>query len=264
MSKEFIEEKSLEIKSLSFSYGKREILKDINFSLEKGSICALLGPNGVGKTTLFSCILKLNKLSSGRVYINGIDIEKHSHKEIASSIAYIPQFHESVFNFTVLEMVLMGVTAAYNIFAQPREEDCEKARLALKRMGIEDFEDRIYANLSGGEKQLVLIARALAQDSNILIMDEPTASLDYGNQIRVMEKIKKLASDGYTVIFSTHSPDQALMYSDRVLALKDGYVYSKGKTRDVIDANLIMDLYGVKAKIMETMGGTAAICVPCI
>jgi iron complex transport system ATP-binding protein len=235
----------LEARGLNFSYGRRQILRNIGFSLEKGEFLAALGPNGVGKSTLFRCILGVEKRYSGLILLDNGDIRSKSPREMAKTIAYVPQIHYPSFNYSALDMVLMGTAAQGKEWASPDARQKRNAEEALERLGIAGLGGRDFTRLSGGEQQLVLIARALAQQTRLLVMDEPTANLDYGNQIRVLLQIKALSAQGYSIIMSTHNPEHALQFAGRILALRDGEIYALGPAAETLDAALIRALYGV-------------------
>ena len=257
---------SLDVSDLSFSYTKegRLVLNGVSFSAKSGDLLAVLGPNGVGKSTLFRCILGFLTNYSGQIHLNGIDLKKLDSRSIARMVAYIPQSTYPVFNFAVLDLVLMGMTNQIRLLGEPKAEHVEKALKAMKSLGIEKLKNAGYAEISGGERQLALIARALVQDAKILIMDEPTANLDYGNQIRVMRKIRKLADAGYLIILSTHNPEHAFLYANRVLVIKDGRVIADGKPDTDLTAGLIGTVYGVKVHVDDyrNVAGVHKICVP--
>ena len=253
---------SIKIDNLCFSYGERQILKSISFGAEYGEFLSVLGPNGVGKSTLFRCMLKLLTPSKGTTIIDGINIAQKSAEELAKKIAYIPQSHSPVFNFTVADMVLMGTTAQTGRFSSPGRKEEKMAADAMERLGITHLKDRGYGNISGGERQLVLIARAIAQQAKVLVMDEPSANLDFGNKIRVMKTVKDLTKDGYTVIQSTHDPDQAFLYSDKILALHDGQVLAWGTPKEIMNSSLISKLYGVDVEVCSLRNDGIRICVP--
>jgi iron complex transport system ATP-binding protein len=181
----------------------------------------------------------------------GKPLRDYSHKEIASHIAYIPQYHNVPFNYSVLEMVVMGRISKLGFFSTPTKIDNEKSLEALKRVGIENLASRPFGQLSGGQKQLVLLARALAQEVQTFIMDEPVNGLDYGNQIRLLELIANLAKEGYTFIKTTHYPDHALLISTRVVVMNDAKIIADGKPHDVIHSKMIEDVYGIQAEIID-------------
>ena len=253
---------SLEVRHLSFSYGSRPVLHDINFQIEYGEFLSILGPNGVGKSTLFRCMLGLLSPTDGTTYIDGTDIAQMSPRALSRKAAYIPQSHSPVFNYSVLDMVLMGTASQMGRISAPGAAQHKLAQTALDRLGILDLQDRGYGYLSGGERQLVLIARAIAQQAKILMMDEPSASLDFGNRIRVMQTVKDLTRDGYTVIQTTHDPDQAYLYSDKILALYGGRVLAWGAPRDTIQNELISTLYNVDVEVCSLHGDAVRVCVP--
>lgn len=252
---------SIKIENLSFSYGHRQVLKDICFAAEYGQFLSVLGPNGAGKSTLFRCMLRLLTPSAGSITVAGRAVCDMTAGELARKIAYIPQSHNPVFNFSVLDMVLMGTTAQLNSFETPRKHHVEQAQAALGRLGIAHLTDRGYANLSGGERQLVLIARAMAQQAKILVMDEPSASLDFGNRHRVMQTVRELTADGYAVIQSTHDPNQAYRYSDRILALHGGKVLAWGTPEETISEKIISTLYGVDVEVCSLQNDRIRVCV---
>lgn len=252
----------MEVRELHFSYGEREILKNISFSAEYGEFLSVLGPNGVGKSTLFRCMLGLLPPNRGSTLVEGRDIAGMTAAQLARSIAYIPQSHNPVFNYTVFDMVLMGTSAQLGRFTSPGRAQTAMAEAALERLGIAGLRDRGYANISGGERQLVLIARAIAQQAKILVMDEPSANLDFGNKIRVMKTVKSLTRDGYAVIQSTHDPDQAYLYSDKILALYAGEVLAWGTPQETVCDSLISTLYGVDVEVCSMRSDEIRVCVP--
>ena len=253
---------SMNVKDLRFSYGDHEVLKGVSFDTNYGEFISVLGPNGVGKSTLFRCILGLMKPGAGTVLVNGEDIHAMSAGELSRRMAYIPQSHHPLFNFSVMDMVLMGTTSQMSRFASPGKAQEKLALAALERMGIMHLKDRGCANISGGERQLVLMARAIAQQAKILVMDEPSANLDFGNKIRVMRTVKSLTEDGYTIIQSTHDPDQAYFYSDKILALYGGKVLAWGTPQETICNELISTLYNVDVDVCSMHGDHVRVCVP--
>lgn len=253
---------SIKTENLCFSYGKDKILKNITFSAEYGQFLSVLGPNGVGKSTLFYCMLGLLAPAKGGTSIDGKPVTNMSKTQLAQRIAYIPQSHNPVFNFCVFDMILMGTSAQLGIFQSPKKKQIAQAEAALEQLGIAHLKDRGYGSISGGERQLTLIARAIAQQAKILIMDEPSASLDFGNRIRVMQTVRALAEEGYCVIQSTHDPDQAFLYSDKVLALYNGEVLIWGSPQETICNCLMSKLYRADIEVYSLCGDGIRACVP--
>ncbi|MEG1524209.1 MAG: ABC transporter ATP-binding protein [Clostridia bacterium] len=245
---------SIQANDLSFCYGTHSVLKGVCFDVKSGQLVSVLGPNGVGKSTLFRCILGLLPGYSGSICIDHEEVKNLSPRLLAHKIAYIPQSHGQSFNYTVFEMVLMGTTHLLGPFSSPKRPQEEYAMYALNQLGIAPLAQKSFCCLSGGEQQLVLIARALAQQATTLLMDEPTASLDYGNQQRVLEQVKQLSLEGYTILLSTHNPQHALFYSDAILALYNGGVAAFGAPDEVIDVKLIKLLYNMNVQFVEANG----------
>jgi len=246
---------NLSVQNLSFAYGERQVLSDISFTLEKGDFLSVLGPNGVGKSTLFRCILGLLHGYSGKITSDGEELSSMSKRELSRRIAYIPQINKPAFGYTVLDMVLMGTTRQLSPFAQPHRAQVMQAMEALRRVDAEHLAERDFTHLSGGEQQLVLIARAIAQQAGILVMDEPTSALDYGNQLRVLKLVRELAGEGYAVLLSTHNPQHALTFATRILALSGGRVAALGAPQDVLTREIVSSLYGVEVAFADTQGG---------
>ncbi|MDQ7095682.1 ABC transporter ATP-binding protein [Desulfosporosinus sp. PR] len=243
---------SLELKALKCGYGQKAVLSDISFSLEAGEVLCVLGPNGTGKTTLFKTILGLLKPLEGKILVDGQNSANWSRSKMAQMIGYIPQAQNTSFPFGVMDMILMGRTAHLGNFASPTKQDRRIAKQAIDTLGISYLESRIFTELSGGEKQLVLIARALAQEPKILVMDEPTSALDFGNQLKVLTQVRQLASDGLTIIMASHVPDHAFFYATKVMLLSQGGLFGLGRAQDVITEKGLRELYGVNVKIIQT------------
>ena len=235
----------LEVKDLSFSYGGRRILDGVSLRAEKGQFVSVLGSNGVGKSTLFKCILGVLRDYSGSVTVDGRDTRGMSVRELAQKIAYIPQMSASAFNYSVEDIVLMGTTAGLSSLRSPGAAELCCAEEAMERVGIASLRNRCFHHLSGGEKQLTVIARALAQRADILLLDEPGSALDFGNQLRILSVAKSLAEEGFLVIQSTHDPERAYLFSDRMIALKDSTVFAQGTPAEVLTEENIRELYGV-------------------
>lgn len=240
---------SIEIENLCFSYSSHEVLKGFSLTAARGEIVYVLGPNGAGKTTLFRCLMGHIKPSSGKVLINGRPTTAYSAQELAREVAYIPQSCIPSFNYSVRQIAAMGRTSHLALFSSPSERDYRITDAALEKLGIEQLADCGISEISGGERQLALIARALAQEAKILIMDEPTASLDYGNQLRVQSLMRSLAHEGMLVLMSSHNPQYALHFADRVIAISDGRSLACGRPAEVINSSLLSELYGVSVKV---------------
>jgi iron complex transport system ATP-binding protein len=256
--------KTLEITDLNFSYGTRPILNDVNFTTSAGDLIALLGPNGVGKSTLFRCILGFLKGYRGRVRVAGKDVRRLSPLAMARLVAYIPQSSAQVFDYTVLELVLMGMASQMKLLATPGKKQEDEARAVLNELSIDHLRHRGCGQISGGEYQLVLLARALAQKARILLMDEPTANLDYGNQYRVMERISRLSRRDFTVILSTHDPNQALQHANRALIVQNGSICADGRPDDVMTEGMLSGMFNIGVRRMHVADGgqTYPICIP--
>lgn len=235
----------IEVCDLAFSYSGRPVLKNISFSAEKGEFVSILGANGAGKSTLFKCMINVLPEYTGKVLLDGRDTHSMKVRELAQHIAYIPQMSSSSFNYSVEDIVLMGTTAGIGTLRNPGSEEKQRAINAMDRMGISCLRKRCYHQLSGGERQLVTIARALAQEAEILLLDEPSASLDFGNQMLISEQARKLASEGYTVIQTTHDPEKAHIFSDKIIAMKNGNILSQGTPSEVLTGEVIEQLYGI-------------------
>ena len=252
----------IEVKNLSFSYGDRPVLHDISFHVNKGEFLSILGPNGVGKSTLFRCVLGLLSGYTGQVLIDGKDVRTMSVQELAKHIAYIPQSSSPAFNYSVFSIVLMGATAGLSRFRSPGKDAIERSEWALHKIGIQDLSTRCFHRLSGGERQLVMIARALTQNAPIFMLDEPTTNLDFGNQLRVLEQVRQLSQEGYTIIQTTHHPEQSYLFSDRILAIHDGRVLTEGTPSEVLTVDTMRRLYGVDVDVVSLYNDQARICIP--
>lgn len=241
----------LEVKNASFGYSRKTILKGISFEVGTGEFLTLLGPNGVGKTTLFKTVLGFLKIIEGEIHINGKNISQWDKARMARTIGYVPQSHTSPFAYSVLDVILMGRLAHLGAFSSPSKADIKIAEESLERLGITYLKDHLYTKISGGERQMVLIARALTQKPTILILDEPTSNLDYGNQVRVLLQIKDLSeTTGLAVIMTSHFPNHAFLCSSRVALInKNGFRI--GAADDIITESNMRDTYGIRVKIAK-------------
>ncbi|MGD9948498.1 MAG: ABC transporter ATP-binding protein [Desulfobulbus sp.] len=254
----------LQALALRFAYRERIILDDISLDFQAGEVVSLLGPNGSGKTTLLKTLLGLLKPQSGMVYFEGRLLQSYSRSALAKRIAYVPQVHREAFAYSVEDVVLMGRMPYHGLFSTYSHEDRKIATAAMARLDILKFKDRAYTEISGGERQLTMIARSIAQGAGVFIMDEPVNGLDYGNQMRLLADINGLAKDGLTFIMTTHFPDHALMTADRVILFNSGTVIADGRPEDVITRDSLRDLYRIEVNVAAIPGtnGTGRVCVP--
>ncbi|MET0217707.1 MAG: ABC transporter ATP-binding protein [Burkholderiales bacterium] len=255
----------LRAESLAYGYSGHPIGSHIDIALAAGEVMCVLGPNGGGKTTLFRTLLGLLPAQSGRIALGGRPLQDWSRRNIARVVGYVPQAHAAHFAFTVSEIVLMGRTAHAGPFTAPSRRDRDAAGAALASLGIAHLAEHVYTEVSGGERQLTLIARALAQEAKLLVLDEPTASLDFGNQLRVLDRMRALADQGIGILFSTHDPDQAFLCADRVVMLHDGAILSMGRPDEVITRENLRRLYGVEVDVVSARlpdGRLSRLCVP--
>lgn len=250
----------VQVEHLDFSYGGKPALKDVSFSVPQGTVLCIMGPNGSGKSTLLDCILGLHTPDSGQILLDGKDLRSLDRRQIARHAAYVPQNHAVAFPYTVREAVLMGRTAYLSPFGSPPKEDYARCDEALKQVGILDLADRPYNTISGGELRLVLLARALCQDSPVILMDEPTAHLDYRNELLFLDSVSALCREnGVTVLLATHSPQQAFYLEGsgteiRAMFLQAGRVAAWGSPTECITSELLHRVYGIDAKILESDG----------
>jgi iron complex transport system ATP-binding protein len=257
----------LEMNKLSCGYEGRPIITNVSLTVGDGEILCLLGPNGVGKTTFFKTILGFLKLLDGRISLDGEDITTWPRGRLARAVGYVPQAHIPPFPFKVADVVVMGRTAHLGPFATPSPQDQEIADAALETLHIGDLRDRIYTEISGGERQMVLIARALTQQPELLILDEPTSNLDFGNQIRVLQQINQLARKGLGVMMTSHFPDHAFLCSGKVGIMQKGGELIIGVPDEIITEAYMRDTYGVAVKVIAGEledGRGIKTCVPLI
>lgn len=251
-----------EIKNISFSYEEgHSILRDISFPIDKGQIITILGPNGVGKTTLLNCIANLITPTVGEIMLEGRALNKMSPKEIAMKVAFVPQLIVPSFSYEVLSYVVTGCAPRIGTFEKPKKFHYDIARSALEQMGITHISHKFYTHISGGERQLASIARALAQRPKIILMDEPTAHLDYGNQIKVLKIIKKVTEDGFSAVITTHNPDHALLLGGKVAALSQNGQFVFGKSEEVISGEFLSMLYDTDLHLYHISDISRDVCV---
>jgi iron complex transport system ATP-binding protein len=251
----------LAVEGLSFGYRDRPVGRDVSFTVARGEVLCLLGANGGGKTTLFKTVLGLLPPLAGRVLMDGENMADWDARSRARALGYVPQSGAGQFPFTVREMVLMGRIAHRSAIAAPKDADYSITQSVLESLGIAALADRDWLRISGGERQLALIARALAQGPRALVLDEPTANLDFGNQLRVLQHIRRLARDGLAVMFSTHHPEQAFISASHVALLHDGEVTRIATPERAITSETMALLYGVEVDVIN-VGADMKVCVP--
>ena len=244
---------TLAARDLAFGFAGHRVGSDIDFEFPTGEVVCLLGPNGSGKTTLMRTLLGLVPALSGRVMLDGRPLMEWPTLERASRLAYVPQATETHFDFNVLEMVEMGRTAHRGLFGTPGRADRAMAAACLERLHIGALAKRPIHRVSGGERQLALIARALATEAAHLLMDEPTANLDFGNQALILDEVARLRHAGKAILFSTHHPDHALRIADRVVMLRGGRLLAAGPAAQVLDSENLSALYGRDIVVAEVV-----------
>ena len=247
-------------------YGKKKTLDGVSLVLESREVVCLLGPNGAGKSTLFKAALGFMPIVRGKILCDGEDIAGWPRAKIARTIGYIPQSHVPTFQYRALDMVLMGRTAYLGRCATPSAKDRTLSEEAMDRMGVLHLRKTLFTELSGGERQLLLIARALAQNPKFLIMDEPTNNLDFGNQVLVLRHVQALAEDGLGIIMATHYPDHAFRYADKTILIKQGKIVCSGRPEKTATEQRLNDLYDVDLNIAEARapngGNPTKVCIP--
>lgn len=240
----------LSVRGGSFAYkGGPQILKDVNLEIERGEILAILGPNGAGKTTLLRCIMDMLHWDSGKSMLEGEDIRQIPASALWRRMAYVPQARSAATAYTAFQTVLLGRSSRIGAFSSPKEEDMQAAENAMERLGILQLADKPCHAISGGELQMVLIARAIAAEADLLVLDEPESNLDFKNQLVVLDAISALASEGKACVFNTHYPAHALQRADKSLLLTKGGMSIYGPTRFVVSEDDIRSIFGVNSII---------------
>ncbi|BEP27737.1 ABC transporter ATP-binding protein [Helicovermis profundi] len=243
---------NVEIKNLNYSYVNKEIIKDISLSISHGSFNCILGPNGSGKTTLVKNIVKLLYPSKDTIYISNKEINEYKRKELSRKIALVPQSTIIEYDFTVEEIVMMGRMPYQKRFKTETEEDYLIVKESMIKTDTYVLKDRFINNLSGGEKQRAIIARAIAQEPQVLVLDEPVSYLDIHHQVEIMKLIKKLSLEkGITVITILHDVNLAIEYADNIVLLKDGKVYSSGSSENIVNEKSIKEVYDVNVAVIK-------------
>lgn len=247
----------IKLKDLSVGYGDNSILNNINIEIPKGSITSILGPNGSGKTTLLSTLMKLIPPLKGKIYIDEKDIFSLSQKEMSKIISLVPQFHMPKFDYSVLDIILTGRTPYISYLPKPK--DIEKVNSVINMLEINDLKDKKYTKLSGGQRQLVLIARSIAQDTPVIVFDEPTSALDLKNQIKVLKLIKKLnVENKKTCIMTLHDPNSAAVFSDNIMLVNNEKV-EFGSVHKIITQDNLKKVYDIDCSVINHNGNNLII-----
>ena len=247
----------IQVRDTAFSYGGPPVFEHVCLDIYPGRICCLMGMNGCGKSTLIDCILGVNECSSGQVLIAGEPAEKMKPTDIAKQISYVPQVHDRTFPYLVRDIVLMGRTAYQKGLAAPGHEDMVRCEEALARCGISHLADRPYTQISGGEMQMVMLTRALVQDTPVIIMDEPTAHLDFRNEQIFLETVADLVKNrSIGAVMATHSPNQAFYFENvgldiQVALMADTSIRALGKPSEVLNEEMLQEVYGMDVRIAD-------------
>lgn len=254
---------SIKVTGLRAGYGKRTVLNHVDFELEKGKLCALLGRNGCGKTTLIRCINAIIKPQAGSIQLDGKNVSELSRAQIAQLVSLVPQSSSSAFDYTCLEVVLMGEVSRLSFWASPGVAAEEEARQVLAGLGIEHLSDRPFNQLSGGEKQLVLVARALFQRAPYMLLDEPTSHLDFYHQHQIMRIVQRLVQEAnFTVLVTLHDPNLALYYCDEVILIHEGQILKQGSTPEVLNDHFLSKVYGAQVRVDQTRQEGLPVVIP--
>lgn len=241
---------SITLDRVSFAYSRHgHRLVDVSLEIGTGEVCCLLGPNGAGKTTLLRCLLNLLSPTSGTVHVAGRDIAGLSSRQLARLVAYVPQNTSTPFPFTALDIAVMGRTPYMELSDEPTDKDRAMAKAQLDSLGVGHLADRSFTKLSGGERQLVLLTRALVQGSPVLILDEPTSALDYGNEVNLLQIVCELAQTGKSILMTTHQPSHALNHASRAVLMRNGAIIDDGPPDRVVTSGALSDLYGVPIRV---------------
>lgn len=253
----------LQVEGVGFAYSRRgNVLNDVSFSVAEGELVTLLGPNGAGKSTLLNCIMGLLEPQEGAIRIAGCDQSAYTHRELAQMIAYVPQSVDVTFAYTVRDYAVMGRTPFLKLHTAPRASDYALVDKALRRLGIADLASRVYSELSGGQRQLVDVARALVQSPRLVLFDEPTSALDYGNQVKVLKMVSELSrEEGYAAIMTTHNPDHPILLNSSVCLLSREGCLAKGSVDEIMQEEKLEKIYGARMLIRDVAAAHRRVCI---
>lgn len=252
-----------EVNELTFRYpaGGRNVLNKADLTLGKGEILCILGPNGAGKTTLLNCMAGLLRPQYGSIRLCGTELGKMGTREIAKIAGYVPQLHTPAFDYRVLDFVLMGRAPEIGIFSRPCAEEEQKCLEVLESMGLAHLAYKSYRNISGGERQQVMIARTLVQRPKVILFDEPTAHLDYGNQHRVLRRVKQMAEEGFSVVITTHNPDHALLLGDKAAIVERNGTVTQGECEQILTQETLRRVYETDLKLVWVEEAGRTVCL---
>lgn len=255
---------AISIENATFSYGlKQNIFQNLSCTIEMKQVFCILGPNGIGKSTLLKSIMNLHPLTEGRVLLDGREVGRYDPRELARKISYIPQTYQMVFPYQVLDLILMGRTPHLNAMARPTEADYEKAMEAVGALGLTDLLHRPCNQLSGGQLQMVMLARAIAQEADFLLLDEPTSHLDFGKQMETLNLIQRMKQRGVGIVMTTHNPDHAFMTGDRVAIMNGGNFTALGAPDEVITEENLQAIYNIPVRVREFQEDiNRKVCIP--
>ena len=251
----------LESKNVFFSYPHSQaVLNGVDLTIHKGELITLLGPNGSGKSTFMNCLMGLLKPQQGSILVNRTNINYMNARAISRKIAYVAQNPEVTFSHTVRNYIAMGRTPYLKIYEKPSSDDYNLVDEAIERLGIEKLADKQYTQISGGERQLVNVCRAIVQQPELIIFDEPTSALDYGNQIKVLRLIKELSSEGYSILISTHNPDHPILLDGTVCVLSRGGKMRTGTVEDIMTEDYLDEIYQTQLHVKYVDEAQRMIC----
>lgn len=254
----------IDVQSISYTYpsASKQTLSDCSLTVHKGELISILGPNGAGKSTLLNCACGLLVPQTGSVYLNGQDIRKMTQRNIAKVIGYVQQYQDSAFAYSVFDYVLMGRASSIDMFQRPNAEDRIRVSETLERMGIAYLADASITEISGGERQQAAIARAIVQDPEVVFFDEPTAHLDYGNQVRALKIINDLREQGFAVVMTTHTPDHCIMLGGKVAILNKRGTLLFGDSNTLITEELLREVYHTNLRVVYVDEAGRNVCLP--